>query len=95
LTFLTTRSGAPFIPEHFTTWFGDACRAVGLPLGYSAHGLRKTMCRRLAEAGCSAPQIAAISGHLTLAEVQRYIEGANKKRMAHQAMQAITGTKIG
>jgi integrase len=94
LTFLTTRSGAPFFPEHFTTWFGNACRAAGLPLGYSAHGLRKAMCRRLAEAGCSAPQIAAISGHLTLAEVQRYIEGANRKHMAHQAMQAITGTKL-
>ena len=51
------------------------------------------MCRRLAKAGCSAPQIAAISGHLTLAEVQRYIEGANKKHMAHQAMQAITEQK--
>jgi integrase len=95
LTFLTTRSGAPFSPEHFTTWFGNACRAAGLPLGYSAHALRKAMCRRLAEAGCSAPQIAAISGHLTLAEVQRYIEGANKKRMARDAMRSITRTTIG
>ena len=31
----------------------------------SPHGLRKAMCRRLAEAGCSASQIAAISGHKT------------------------------
>jgi integrase len=100
LTFLTTRGGAPFSPEHFTTWFGNACRAAGLPLGNSAHGLRKAMCRRLAEAGCGAPQIAAISGHLTLAEVQRYIEGANRKHMARDAMRAIantsrTGTTIG
>jgi len=65
LTFLTTATGKPFAPGAFTNWFGTLCRAAGLPLGLSAHGLRKAMCRRLAEAGCSANQIAAISGHVT------------------------------
>jgi integrase len=59
LTFLTTATGKPFAPGAFTNWFGTLCRAAGLPLGLSAHGLRKAMCRRLAEAGCSANQIAA------------------------------------
>jgi integrase len=58
----------------------------------SAHGLRKAMCRRLAEAGCSANQIAAISGHVTLREVARYTKAADQKRMARAAMEAITGT---
>jgi integrase len=65
LTFLTTATGKPFTGGSFTNWFGAVCRAAGLPLGLSAHGLRKAMCRRLAEAGCSANQIAAISGHAT------------------------------
>ena len=34
--------------------------------------LRKAACRRLAEAGCTAHQIAAIGGHLTLRGVERY-----------------------
>lgn len=47
------------------------------------------MCRRLAEAGCSASQIAAISGHSTLREVERYTKAADRKRMATDAMNAI------
>lgn len=36
------------------------------------HDLRKAAARRLAEAGCSANEIAAITGHKTLEEVGRY-----------------------
>jgi integrase len=62
----------------------------------SVHGLRKSCCRRLAEAGCSAPQIAAISGHLSLREVQRYIAAADQQSMVRQAMQIVSGvTKTG
>jgi len=50
------------------------------------HGLRKAICRRLAEAGCTAAQIAAISGHKSLAEVQRYIEAASQQRLAEAAI---------
>jgi len=89
LTFLTTATGKPFAPGAFTNWFGNQCRAAGLPLGLSAHGLRKAMCRRLAEAGCSANQIAAISGHATLHEVSRYTKAADQKRMAIAAMASI------
>jgi integrase len=48
LTFLTTATGKPFAPGAFTNWFGCAVRQAGLPLGLSAHGLRKAMCRRAA-----------------------------------------------
>jgi hypothetical protein len=39
--------------------------------------------------GCSAHQIAAITGHATLAEVQRYTKAADRKRMAREAMQKL------
>ena len=42
--------------------------------------------RRLAEIGCSAFQIASITGHATLTEVQRYTKAADRKRMAREAM---------
>ena len=51
----------------------------------SAHGLRKGASRRLAEAGCTAPEIAAITGHKSLAEVQRYIAEADRARLARNA----------
>jgi hypothetical protein len=36
--------------------------------------------------GCSANEIAAITGHATLKEVQRYTQAADRKRMARQAV---------
>ena len=42
--------------------------------------------RRLAEAGNTAHELMAISGHKTLSEVQRYTSAADKKRLADSAM---------
>jgi integrase len=95
LTFLVTKVGKPFYADAFTHWFKRKCQAAGLPAHASAHGLRKAACRRLAEAGCSASIIAAISGHASLREVQRYVEAAEQAGLARQGIQAITRTKIG
>jgi len=92
LTFLTTQAGKPFSPAGFTNWFRDMCNEAGLPRGTSAHGLRKAACRRLAEAGCSANLIAAVSGHRSLREVQRYTEAVDQARMARSAMEKVTRT---
>ena len=51
-----------------------------------AHGLRKAACRRLAEAGCSANEIMAISGHATLKELVRYTRAADQARLARNAL---------
>jgi hypothetical protein len=42
--------------------------------------------RRLAEGGASAKQIASISGHKTLREVERYTEAADQKRLSRGAI---------
>jgi integrase len=94
LTFLVTATGKPFTGGSFTNWFGALCRAAGLPLGLSAHGLRKSMCDRLAEAGCTESQIKAISGHTTSREVARYTKAADQKRMEADAMRTIQRTQV-
>src|SRR5215467_3288991 len=86
LTFLVTTTGKPYGPNHFSESFREWCDAAGLPKHCSAHGLRKAACRRLAEAGCSEKQIAAISGHASLDEVARYTKAADKARLARDAM---------
>ena len=48
--------------------------------------MRKAACRRLAEAGCSVNEIAAISGHATLREIERYTKAADQERMARNAL---------
>jgi integrase len=85
LTFLINDRGRTFTARGFSKWFVKQCRTVGLK-GLSAHGLRKAACRRLAEAGCSANEIAAISGHESLREVGRYTKAVNQERMAENAM---------
>jgi integrase len=84
-TFLVTHFGKPYTAPGFGNWFRELCDAAGCH-GVSAHGLRKATARRLAEIGCSALQIASITGHATLKEVQRYTNAADRKRMAREAM---------
>jgi integrase len=90
LTFLTTAAGKPFSPAGFGNHFRRWWDAAELPKRCSAHGLRKAACRRLAEAGCTAHQIAAISGHASLSEIQRYTKAAEQSKMARAAMATIT-----
>ena len=85
LTFLVTDTGRPYSVEFFCNTFRRWATAAGLPPGRTAHGLRKAACRMLAEAGASVHEIAAVSGHLSLSEVQRYTKGADQIRLANAA----------
>lgn len=85
LTFLVTDQGKPYSAAGFGNWFRDQCRAAGVH-GCSAHGLRKAAARRLAEAGCTANEISAITGHTSLREVARYTEAADRRTLAAAAM---------
>lgn len=85
LTFLLTANGAPFTPAGFGNWFRERCDLAGLR-GRTAHGLRKAAGRRLAEAGCTEKEIAAVLGHTTLTEVARYTRDANQSDLADKAI---------
>jgi integrase len=85
MVFLLNERGRAFTAAGFSQWFRQQCRSIGLK-GLSAHGLRKAACRRLAEAGCSANEIAAISGHASLTEVARYTRAADRAKLAASAL---------
>jgi integrase len=95
LTFLVTATGKPYGGNAFSEQFRKWCDAAGLPKRCKPHGLRKAACRRLAEAGCSANEIMAISGHATMKEIVRYTKAADQARLARNAMArtAIVGRK--
>jgi integrase len=86
LTFLVTTTGKPYGGNHFTETFREWCEAAGLPERCKVHGLRKAACRRGAEAGYSANELAAWSGHASLDEVARYTKAADQARLARNAM---------
>ncbi len=83
---LRTAQGCAFTPAGFGLWMAARIAAAGLPERCVTHGLRKAAARRLAEAGCSAKEIASITGHATLAEVSRYTAAADQRRLAEQAL---------
>jgi enterobacteria phage integrase len=76
----------PFSVMGFGNMMSDAIREAGLPNRCKAHRLRKAAARRLAEAGFSASDIMAITGHKTLGGVERYARAAERERLARQAM---------
>lgn len=80
-TFLQTSAGASRSPNGLGNLIRTACDAAGLS-GCSAHGLRKACARRLAEAGATPHEIAAVTGHKTLAEVERYTRAADRAHLA-------------
>jgi integrase len=86
LSLLTTRSGKPYRANDFSIQFRKWCDEAGLPPECTFHGLRKAMLTRLPDAGKTAHQIAAVSGHKTLKEVQRYTEGYDQRRLAREAL---------
>jgi integrase len=86
MTFVQTLRGKPFDPHAFSAWFGEACDAAGLSSECTFHGLRKAACRRLAEAGCTVHEIAAISGHASPKEVERYTKAADQMKLARAAI---------
>ncbi len=91
--FLLTEFGKPFTAAGFGVRFRHWCDAAGLK-HCTVHGLRKAQCRRLAEAGCSENEIAAITGHSKLDDIRVYTEAARRKRMAASAMVKLALTEI-
>lgn len=90
LTFAVTSYGKPFSVKGLSNKMAEWCDQAGLPQ-CRAHGLRKATAARLAEHGMSAHQIAAVTGHKTLSEVQRYTAEADQKRLAKAALEGTFG----
>ena len=94
-TIVSTAYNKPFSVKDFGNMMRTAIRAAGLPRPCKPHGLRKAAARRLAEAGCSASETMAITGHKTRAEVERYTRAAEQESLARQAMRRQAEYKSG
>jgi integrase len=81
--------GRPIQRQSITRIIRQAAKIAGLPPKCVAHGLRKAALRRLAERGASDKEIAAVSGHKSMDEVQRYTEAADQTGLARQAIKRL------
>ena len=82
---MPTSTGRPFGGSNFRHYFGAVMKDAGL-MGLTFHGLRYTAAANLAEAGCSNKEIAAITGHRSLAMIEKYTRGADQERLAGAAI---------
>jgi integrase len=83
---LTSRSGQPWTRNHLTHEMRAELLRLGMRPGLNVHGLRKLAATSLAEAGCTTHEIAAVTGHKSLAMVQLYTASAAQERMAEAAI---------
>ncbi len=87
---LTNASGLPWKPNRLSQQMHYHLSRTGLhELG--VHGLRKLAAARLAAAGCTVHQIAAITGHKTLGMVQLYTASVDQARLAETAIARLEG----
>jgi hypothetical protein len=70
-------------PQASEMSFAIGCARRAFPRNYRFTGCAR---RRLAEAGCTVHEIAAVTGHKTLSEIERYTREAEKTRLAESGM---------
>ena len=80
-------NGRPISGDGLSAVVERGARAAGLPAKCVPHGLRKALMRRLAERGATTKQIASVSGHKTLKEVERYTAAADQARLARATIE--------
>jgi integrase len=85
---ITDARGRPL--RSLTELIERAVKGAGLPPRCVAHGLRKAALRRLAEHGGTTKEIAAVSGHRSLSEIERYTARADQARLADSAISKLS-----
>lgn len=85
--------GKPVQRNSLTTFMRKAIADAGLDPRCVTHGLRKAMSRRLAEGGASSKTIAAVTGHKTLKEIERYTAAAEQPKLAKAGLKLLKVSK--
>jgi site-specific recombinase XerD len=95
LNLIGAPNGRPIARAALTELVKRAAKEAGLPPHCLPHGLRKAQMRRLAESGATVKEIASISGHKTLQEIERYTAAADQKLLSLRAMARLKGEPEG
>jgi integrase len=95
LTVLWGRDGRPRTGNQLSAAMLAAVKAESLPAGLNMHGFRKLSASRLAEAGATASEIAAVHGWETLEHVELYTRGADQARLADAAVLRLSSGRRG
>ncbi|KMO18863.1 tyrosine-type recombinase/integrase [Methylobacterium indicum] len=91
-TILVTDRGTPWKKRNFHEHWSEATRKAGITVDLHFHDLRGTAVTMLAEAGCTVPEIATITGH-SQAHAQKILERylARTRSLAEAAIVKLEG----
>jgi integrase len=86
-TILTTKFGRSWnLGSNLSKQLQDALSKIeGFPTHRNIHGLRKLAATRLAQAGCTIHEIAAVTGHQSLGMIQLYTRSVDQEMAAESA----------
>lgn len=84
-TILVGERGAPLTGSSLSVMVRKTLRVMGVD-GFAIHGLRKNAAVALAEAGCTDPEIMAITGHKSVQMVSHYTKRRDQRLHARAAM---------
>jgi len=84
LFLLSNRRGGPLTREVFLKWCQAFTRKLGM--NRTPHGLRKNAAIELFEAGCTSAEVAAITGHKSLAMLEHYGKRRSQPKIARLGM---------
>jgi integrase len=84
-TILVGDRGAALMADSLSAAVRKQLREMGVD-GYVIHGLRKNAAVELINAGCSDPQVTAITGHKTADMVAHYSKKRDQRELASAAM---------
>ena len=93
LSLIGAENGRPIKRAALSALMRAAIKQSDLPRRCVSHGLRKAAMRLLAENDATDKQIASISGHKTLKEVERYTKAADQKKLARAGMDKLRDRK--
>jgi integrase len=93
LTYIVTAYGKPRTAAGLGNDFARWCDEAGLPSNCRMHGLRKARTRQLVQSGATPHHVMSVTGHKTLAEVQRYADEYNRPEAADEALDLLSRRK--
>lgn len=90
--YVTTPDGRPWDKRNFSKAWRALLDDLGLK-GLHLHGLRHTAAQELAESGASDREIMAVTGHKSASSVQVYVNRAEQKKRATNAIKKMERNK--
>ena len=88
---ITWSHGKGYSEKSLSQTFSEWCNEAGLR-HCSAHGLRKTISRRMAESGLTNAEMKSITQHTADAELAVYTRGVNQKHLSTKAIEKLSDT---